>query len=61
VSPSALAQTKRLLLDQTLPNLDERFAHAARVNAELRADPECRRGVAAFLATGMFRDWLEDD
>jgi methylglutaconyl-CoA hydratase len=61
VSPSALAQTKRLLLDLTLPNLDERFAHAARVNAEQRADPQCLRGVAAFLATRTFRDWLEDD
>jgi len=61
VSPSALAQTKRLLLDQALPDLDERLAHAARVNAEQRADPECRRGVATFLATRTFPDWLEKD
>jgi enoyl-CoA hydratase/carnithine racemase len=61
VSPSALAETKRLLLDQALPDLDERLAHAARVNAEQRADPECRRGVAAFLATRTFPDWLDDD
>jgi methylglutaconyl-CoA hydratase len=60
VSPSALARTKRLLLDQALPDLDERFAHAARANAEQRADPECRRGVAAFLATRTFPDWLEN-
>ena len=61
VSPSALAETKRLLLDQALPDLDERLAHAARVNAKQRADPECRRGVAAFLATRTFPDWLDDD
>jgi methylglutaconyl-CoA hydratase len=61
VSPSALAATKRLLLDQALPDLDERLAHAARVNAEQRGDPECRRGVATFLATRAFPAWLDDD
>jgi methylglutaconyl-CoA hydratase len=59
VSPSALAATKRLLLDQGLPDLDGQLAHAARVNAEQRGDPECRRGVAAFRATRSFPDWLE--
>ncbi len=61
VAPSALAQTKRLLLDHALPDLEERLAHAARVNAEQRAEDDCRRGVAAFLATRKFPDWLDDD
>jgi methylglutaconyl-CoA hydratase len=57
-SSSAIAVTKKLLLDFTLPDLDARFAHAVRVNTAQRDDPECRRGVAAFLATRAYLDWL---
>ncbi|MGE5234920.1 MAG: enoyl-CoA hydratase/isomerase family protein [Acidobacteriota bacterium] len=58
-SPEAVARTKRLLLAGTLPRLDEQLAEAARVNAEQRAHPECRRGVAHFLAHKSFPDWLD--
>jgi len=58
-SPAALAATKRLLLDLHLPRLDEQLEHAARVNAEQRANPECRRGVAHFLANRGFPAWDE--
>jgi methylglutaconyl-CoA hydratase len=60
-SPEAVAQTKRLLLTTTMPHLDEQLAHAARVNAEQRAHPECRRGVAHFLARKSFPDWLDPE
>ena len=58
-APSAIAATKRLLLDAALPDLDAQLAHAALVNAAQRAHPECRRGVAALLAGGGFPDWPE--
>jgi methylglutaconyl-CoA hydratase len=57
VAPSAVAETKRLLLELTLPDLDARLAAAARANARQRAHPECRQGLAAFLATKSFPDW----
>jgi len=56
-APSAVAATKRLLLDLTLPHLDEQLARAAHLNAAQRAHPECRRGVAHFLARRTFPDW----
>lgn len=56
-APSALAATKRLLLDLTLPHLDEQLAKAAHLNAAQRAHPECRRGVAHFLAHRVFPGW----
>ena len=59
VAASALAETKRLLLDATVPELDARLAAAARVNARQRAHPECRRGLARFSETKVFADWLE--
>jgi len=59
-APSAVAQTKRLLLAATLPNLDERLAEAVQVNARQRMHPECRRGIAAFLAHRNFLDWLTE-
>lgn len=59
-APSAVAETKRLLLANVLPHLDAQLAHAARVNADQRAHPECRRGVAHFLATRSFPDWLTE-
>lgn len=59
-SPAAIAATKRLLLDLHLPRLDEQLEDAARVNAEQRAHPECRRGVAHFLSERGFPDWHEE-
>lgn len=61
VSPSAVAQTKRLLLELALPHLDAQLAHAARVNAAQRAHLECRDGVAQFLARRDFASWLEEE
>jgi methylglutaconyl-CoA hydratase len=58
VAGSAVAETKRLLLDLTLPDLDARFAVAAGANARQRAHPECRRGLAEFLATKTFPEWI---
>ena len=60
-APSAIAETKRLLLETTLPDLDARLAHAARVNVTQRSHPECRRGIAAVLAGAGFPSWLEDE
>lgn len=59
-SREAVLQTKRLMLKSSLGDLDARLAHAARVNAEQREHPECRRGVAHFLAHRAFLDWTED-
>ncbi len=59
VAPSALAETKRLVLASTLPRLDQLLAEAVHANARQRAHPECRRGVAEFLETRAFPDWLE--
>ncbi|MBZ5587175.1 MAG: enoyl-CoA hydratase/isomerase family protein [Acidobacteriia bacterium] len=61
VAPSAVAETKRLLLDVTLPQLDRHLADAARANARQRAHPDCRRGLAAFLATKNLPDWVDLD
>ncbi|HVN76577.1 MAG TPA: enoyl-CoA hydratase-related protein [Thermoanaerobaculaceae bacterium] len=58
VAPSAVRETKRLLLDLAIPELDRRMAEAARVNARQRASAECRRGLADFLASKSFPDWL---
>jgi methylglutaconyl-CoA hydratase len=57
-SPSAIAETKRLLLAVALPQLDQLLAHAAQVNAAQRVHPDCRRGVAAVLAGNGFPSWL---
>jgi len=56
-SPAAIAATKRLLLELHLPRLDEQLEHAARVNAEQRAHPDCRSGVARFLEGRTFPSW----
>ncbi|MEW6336883.1 MAG: enoyl-CoA hydratase/isomerase family protein [Acidobacteriota bacterium] len=60
-SPAAVASTKRLLLNNQFPSLDAALEDAARVNAEQRAHPECRRGVAHFLAAKAFPNWLDGD
>ena len=59
VAASAVAETKRLLLELTVPELDARLAAAARANARQRVHPECRRGLAEFLATKRFPTWTE--
>ncbi len=61
VAAGAVAETKRLLLDLALPDLDARLAEAAVANARRRASVECRRGLAEFLATKRFPDWLGED
>jgi methylglutaconyl-CoA hydratase len=58
---SALAETKRLLLEFTLPQLDEHIAAAARANAGQRVHPECRRGLAHFRAQRSFPEWTGAD
>jgi methylglutaconyl-CoA hydratase len=60
-SPAAVASTKRLLLDTQFPSLDAALEEAARVNAEQRGHPECRRGVVHFLAAKAFPNWLDGD
>jgi len=60
VAGSAVAETKRLQLELALPDLDRRLELAARVNARQRAGAECRRGLARFVATKRFPDWLGD-
>jgi len=60
-APSAVAQTKRLLLAATLPNLDAQLAEAVHANARQRLHPECRRGIAHFLAHRSFPNWLTED
>jgi len=59
VAPSAIAESKRLLLASALPRLDQQLAEAVHANARQRVHPECRRGVAEFLEKRAFPDWLE--
>lgn len=61
VAPSAIAESKRLLLAAALPRLDQQLAEAVHANARQRVHPECRRGVAEFLETRAFPDWLAKD
>ncbi len=60
-SPAAVAATKRLLLHNQFPALDAALEDAARVNAEQRSHPECRRGVTHFLSAKTFPNWLDGD
>lgn len=59
-APSAVAESKRLLLSFVLPRLDQQLAEAAHANARQRAHPECRRGLAEFLKNKTFPNWLEE-
>jgi methylglutaconyl-CoA hydratase len=59
-SPSAIAESKRLLLAFTLPGLDRQLAEAVQANARQRSHPDCRRGVAEFLDRKTFPDWLQE-
>ncbi len=56
-SPSAIAETKRLLNAVTGLGWREALAMAAEANARQRLDPECRRGVRTFLETKRTPDW----
>ncbi len=59
-SPSAIAATKRLLLATAGMGWREALAAAAKVNADQRRHPECRRGVRSFLEVKATPDWLEE-
>ena len=58
-SPSAVAATKGLLNRVVGLGWREALAVASEANVEQRAEPDCRRGVRAFLATRGTPDWLE--
>jgi len=57
-APSAVSACKRLLLELTLPQLDQQLARAAQVNAAQRQQEDFQQGVGYFLAHKRFRDWL---
>jgi len=48
-SPSSLALTKQLLSKIRGSNLEDALDLATRMNAETRATPDCKEGIAAFL------------
>ena len=48
-SPQSIAATRRLLAELPGLQLDEGLDHAAQRNAQMRAQSDCREGVAAFL------------
>ena len=58
-SSESIARTKTLLLDLFGRNLDERFSHAAEVNAQSRGTEDCRRGIATFLETKQAPRWRD--
>jgi methylglutaconyl-CoA hydratase len=60
-SPSALAATKALLNETVGLSWRDAFAVAVEANVRQRMDPECRRGVRAFLETKKTPDWLDKD
>jgi len=49
VSPTSLARTKDLLTNTQAAALDEELEWAVRANAEIRATPDFREGLASFL------------
>ena len=59
-APSAIAATKALLNDTVGLDWRRALEVAAEVNVGQRAEPDCRRGVRAFLDTKSTPDWLED-
>lgn len=60
-SPSALAATKALLNETVGLDWQEAMAVAAEANVRQRMNPECRRGVRAFLETKKTPDWLDEN
>lgn len=59
-SPSALAATKALLNETAGLGWREALEAAASANIRQRRDPDCVRGVRAFLEKKSTPDWLED-
>jgi methylglutaconyl-CoA hydratase len=58
-SSESIARTKRLLLDLLGRPLDDALARAAEANAQARATADCKRGIAAFLATKKPPRWRD--
>jgi methylglutaconyl-CoA hydratase len=58
-SSESIARTKRLLLELAGRRLDERLDLAAEANADARSTPDCRHGVATFLATKAPPRWRD--
>lgn len=58
-SSESIARTKRLLLAVLGRPLDEALSLAAQANAEARLTPDCRHGIATFLATKKPPRWRE--
>jgi len=48
-SPTSLARTKKLLKDSSAAEVDEDIERAIAENASIRATPDFREGLAAFL------------
>jgi methylglutaconyl-CoA hydratase len=59
-SPSALAATKALLNETVGLDWRQALTNAAEANIRQRQQPECRRGVRAFLDTKNTPDWLDE-
>lgn len=59
-SPSALAATKALLNETVGLDWRQALTNAAEANIRQRQQPECRRGVRAFLDTKSTPDWLDE-
>ncbi len=59
-APSAIATTKALLNDTVGLEWRRALEVAAEVNVRQRAEPDCRRGVRAFLDTKSTPDWLDE-
>lgn len=59
-APSALATTKKLLLDQTGGSVLESMRHATEVSARAREADDAREGLAAFLEK-RFPSWHPSD
>jgi methylglutaconyl-CoA hydratase len=59
-SPSALAATKRLLNEVVGLGWREALEVAAAANVRQRAEPDCQRGVRAFLASKTTPDWSSE-
>ncbi|MCP3960022.1 MAG: enoyl-CoA hydratase/isomerase family protein [bacterium] len=56
-SSESIARTKMLLLDSLGCGLDDALELAAAVNAEARATPDCKHGIATFLETKKPPSW----
>jgi methylglutaconyl-CoA hydratase len=59
-APSAIATTKALLNETVGLDWRRALEIAAEVNVRQRGEPDCRRGVRAFLESKTTPDWLEE-